>query len=262
LHSELASAHRIARARLLADRYPAAANVLNFYAKLSEYQGSLLDQSPEIALDGDGLVAAIPAFLAWLEQEAPAALATSVVDLRRLSAARWREWLDKAFTEPAGDFAQADHAAMFVVEAILQPFVERAADASQGQGFEASATQQDEGTCPSCGDRPVVGVLREEGHGARRSLVCARCATEWAYRRVACPGCGERQFDALPVYTAEQFAHIRVEACDRCRRYLKTIDLSKDGLAVPQVDDLASVSLDLWARAEGYVRLRANLLRT
>ena len=114
---------------------------------------------------------------------------------------------------------------------------------------------------PACGDRPVVGVLREEGHGARRSLACGRCATEWAYTRLSCPGCGEHRFESLPVYTAEQFGHIRVEACDSCRRFLKTVDLTKDGLAVPLVDDLASLSLDLWARSQGYERLRPNLLR-
>ena len=46
----------------------------------------------------------------------------------------------------------------------------------------------------------------------------------------------------------------------RCT-YVKTIDLTRDGLAVPVVDDLASVTLDLWARERGYQRLYPNLLR-
>jgi FdhE protein len=115
---------------------------------------------------------------------------------------------------------------------------------------------------PACGCAPVAGVLHEEGRGARRALVCVRCATEWAHRRGCCPGCGEEDFDALPVYTAQSFEHARVEFCERCRRYLKSVDLTKDGLAIPQVDDLASLSLDLWARGQGCVRLHANLPRT
>jgi FdhE protein len=79
---------------------------------------------------------------------------------------------------------------------------------------------------------------------------------------VCCPACGEDDFDSLPVYTADPFEHVRVEACDRCRRYLKSVDLTRDGLAIPQVDDLASLPLDLWAREQGYVRVHANLLRT
>ena len=41
---------------------------------------------------------------------------------------------------------------------------------------------------------------------------------------------------------------MRIDACDRCQHSIKTIDLTKDGLAVPCVDDIASVPLDLWAR--------------
>lgn len=107
----------------------------------------------------------------------------------------------------------------------------------------------------------MVGVLREEAEGARRNLVCGLCLTEWHYVRVVCSACGERQFDALPVFTAEQFPAARLDACDTCRRYLKTVDATKDGHAVAIVDDLASVPLDLWAREQGYVRLRPNLLR-
>jgi formate dehydrogenase maturation protein FdhE len=39
---------------------------------------------------------------------------------------------------------------------------------------------------------------------------------------------------------------------------IKTIDLTKDGLAVP-CDDIASVSLDLWARERGYTRIKNNI---
>ena len=79
---------------------------------------------------------------------------------------------------------------------------------------------------------------------------------------MVCPACDEQRFDALPVYTADAFSHVRIDACDSCKRYLKTVDLTKNGLAVPLVDDLASVALDLWAHEQGYRRLRTNLLRT
>ena len=41
----------------------------------------------------------------------------------------------------------------------------------------------------------------------------------------------------LAAYTAEEFAHVRVEACDSCRHYIKTVDLTKDGRAVPVYND-------------------------
>ncbi len=116
-------------------------------------------------------------------------------------------------------------------------------------------------TCPICGGLPVAAVLREAGHGARRTLLCGFCLSEWAFPRVVCPACGEDRFERLSIYTAEEFAHVRLDACDTCRTYLKTIDLTKHGLAVPIVDELASVPLDLWARERGYTKLRPNLLR-
>jgi FdhE protein len=66
----------------------------------------------------------------------------------------------------------------------------------------------------------------------------------------------------LPVYVAEQFPQVRVEACETCKFYLQTVDLTKDGSAVPLVDDLAAIPLTLWAHQHGYSRLQPNLLGT
>jgi FdhE protein len=67
-------------------------------------------------------------------------------------------------------------------------------------------------------------------------LICSLCATEWDYRRIVCPACGEEEVDKLPVYNAEDLDYIRVEACDTCRHYIKTIGLTKNGHAVPVVE--------------------------
>jgi FdhE protein len=113
--------------------------------------------------------------------------------------------------------------------------------------------------CPFCGEKPVAAVLRPEGDGAKRFLLCSLCFTEWEFRRLLCPHCGEEDKDKLPVYTAEEFPHVRVEACDTCKVYLKAVDLTKNGLAVPEVDELASVVLDVWASEHGYTKLQVNL---
>lgn len=46
----------------------------------------------------------------------------------------------------------------------------------------------------------------------------------------------------------------RVEECETCGCYLKTVDLRKDGLAVPVVEDVATVELDVWAEERGLRR--------
>ena len=91
-------------------------------------------------------------------------------------------------------------------------------------------------------------------------MICSLCATEWDYRRVVCPACGEQDDHKLAVYTAKEFSHVRVEACDACHSYIKTVDLTKDGHAVPVVDELATIPLNLWAAEHGYLKLQNNFL--
>src|SRR4029077_17082354 len=109
---------------------------------------------------------------------------------------------------------------------------------------------------------PLLGVLRPEGDGGKRRLLCSFCLQEWDFRRIYCAACGEEDEKKLPVYVAEQFPHVRVESCETCKFYLRTIDLTKDGNAVPIVDDLAAIPLSLWAHEQGYSRLQPNLLGT
>ena len=50
------------------------------------------------------------------------------------------------------------------------------------------------------------------------------------------------------------------KACDACHCYIKTVDLTKDGHAVPVVDELATIPLNLWATEHGYLKLQSNFL--
>ncbi len=106
----------------------------------------------------------------------------------------------------------------------------------------------------------MLAVLHGEGEGAKRWLLCAVCSTEWPFRRVLCWNCGEENKDKLPIYTAAEFDAVRVEACDTCHVYLKSLDLTKDGHAVPIVDEIAAVALDIWAEEHEYAKLETNLL--
>lgn len=258
---------RIARATLLAARHPATAELLTFYASLAGHQQSLAERwAPLVAAQppGSSLIAsfhpalvldAVQETLAWLERHAPAGLVDIIGGLGQLRSSDWQAQLDR-YLAGGADLEIEEVPRVFVLEVLVQPLAEIAAL----RVIQSQPTHDDR--CPFCDSLPLVGVLREEGHGTRRTLLCGLCFSEWNYLRIVCPSCGERKFDALPVYTAEQFAAARVEGCDSCRTYLKTIDASKDGTVVPEVDDLATVTLDLWAREQGYTRLRANLLRT
>ena len=96
--------------------------------------------------------------------------------------------------------------------------------------------------------------------GSGRQLLCASCLTLWNVRRVICPSCGEEEEKKLGYFRSPVFDHVRIDACDGCRRYLKTIDLTRLGLAVPLVDEVAAAPLDAWARDRGYEKIELNLL--
>ena len=54
--------------------------------------------------------------------------------------------------------------------------------------------------------------------------------------------------------------HVRVDACDSCHHYLKTVDLTRLGLADPLVDEVAAAPLDVWAGEHGYEKIELNLV--
>jgi len=100
--------------------------------------------------------------------------------------------------------------------------------------------------------------------GSPRSLVCGRCAGWWTFPRATCTWCGEADPRRLPSYVAEERGQgggtnlrgIRIDGCETCSSYVKTFDLREAGgiELVPLVDDVATVSLDLWANDQGLAR--------
>ncbi len=246
--------HRIARATALAEVYPAAREILTFYRELAVFQKSVsedLRARPET--DVRALVRYFPALLDVVSRNGPPQL-TSFAGVNLDTSAKQEEILLACWEGDAAADPASSGAGRFYARALLQPYAEYLASRGNIQRDAA------EPRCPFCNGLPVVGVLRGEGDGAKRSLLCSLCATEWLYRRVICPSCGEENKDKLPVFMADQIAHVRVDACDTCQTYVKSVDLTKDGHAVPVVDELATVALNIWAEEHGYSKFEPNLL--
>lgn len=257
---------RVTRARDLSRRHPAASEALDFYAVVASTQEQIFERyaaavsagaSFRDSLDVDAAARACPELLSTVSRVAPAALAEPAAELQRAGYDAWRRLLRDYWG--SGSHAEAPRA--FLAEALLQPFAEGIARLRRPARRDAPTGAADMGRCPVCAGRPVVAMLRESGQSAKRFLQCGFCLTEWPAMRAACAACGETTFEQLPIYSADEFPGVRVDCCETCRAYLKTFDLSRDATAVPVVDDLATVALDLWARGQGYERIRPNLLR-
>jgi formate dehydrogenase accessory protein FdhE len=263
---------RIRRAERLSAQHSFASEFLNFYKHIAAFQKSLRvtiasssgaksTNAPAVELraplDFTSLLPHFRGYLSTIEQHAPAALAKAAHQMSLLPSDSWIASLE-AYWQHAGKYDQQVGAfAQFLARAFLQPYAEfRAAPLPRAPLVITVRV------CPLCGSRPLMGVLRVEGDSGKRFLLCSFCSQEWEFRRIHCPTCGEQAEGKLPVYVAEQLPHIRVEACDTCKFFLTTVDLTKDGHAIPLVDDLAAIPLTLWAQEHGYSRLQPNLLGT
>jgi FdhE protein len=235
---------RIARATELTERFPESVGVLSFYAHVARLQKSIAaDLKSKPQTDPCAVVAYSPELIKLVKRYGPPELASYAGSIT----------LEQPLTDLWGGIPIDSEPAKFLARALLQPFAEALAQRGNPD------TQSTASTCPFCTARPVVAILRGEGEGAKRSLLCSLCATEWQYRRIVCPNCGEENKDNLPVYLAEDLDYIRVDACDICRTYIKSVDLTKNGHAVPVVEELATLTLTLWAEESGYRKFETNL---
>ena len=104
--------------------------------------------------------------------------------------------------------------------------------------------------CSVCGHLPGMAVLEKEG---RRRLSCSFCEHRWAVRRVFCPYCGETDPTQLQYFYSDPDSEYRIDVCDHCHYYLKTIDTRKtDRPVYLPLEHVASLHMDINAQDKGY----------
>jgi len=256
---------RIHRAQELSGQFPFVAEILDFYLHVARFQEDL-HRRLSAAFPGQFQFASIhrelsptelaelsskfEPFLSLAEKHGPKALGELSRELRSRGQDFWSELLKSGWM--ADSPSDARH---LLAQAFLQPYAELLKSRAS-----LRPSQPAYALCPVCDRKPAFGILRQMGDGGARSMVCGFCLAEWEFRRLVCPGCAEESDKKLAVYTASEFDYIRVECCEVCKTYLKTVELTKNGRAEPLVDELASAPLDLWAREHGYAKLHPNLL--
>lgn len=231
---------RAARAALLSRSTAAGAEPLRFVAALFRAQAEMLSA----VADFDSVARAARPLLAVVAETGPRELARDARELVQDPGALAER---VAAYRAGGEFD-------YLARAALQPFfvLQREKGAYVGRG---------EGPCPFCGGLPWMSSLRggAEMQGAARMLHCASCWMEWQVSRIRCPACGEENPDKLPGFSDDKHPGARIDACETCKGYVKSIDTSLDARRIPEVDDLASIALDLWAVDEGFERLEPGL---
>lgn len=110
------------------------------------------------------------------------------------------------------------------------------------------------GYCPICGSEPFMAELKEEG---ARFLVCSSCSFEWRFNRLKCPFCENENHERLRYFYIEKEGKVyRVDVCEECKRYIKTIDIKELGeeKIIPLLEDIGTLHLDIVAQKEGYTK--------
>jgi hypothetical protein len=272
------------RAEELRERWPFAGEVLTFYGALLPVQEAIFALA-QTGLPAPGEVAAfaaehaMPRIVEISVTSGPPALMGSVLErFHEADAAELvRSWLN-------GD--QLSAVETFLARAATGPILEALGPAAA----DACTGPRDDRHCPTCGGLPQVSYLSASSEDlvtAHRYLECSRCAAGWTYARMMCPACGETEPSRLPVYselgssqaeisgtvvkpgsieagatlrTDLNFPHVRIDACHTCLRYLLNVDLVRDGRAVPLVDEMAALPLDLYAKELGMSKIVPNLM--
>jgi FdhE protein len=238
---------KIDRAQLLSSQQDATGDVLRFYAKVLKFQDGVQSRLDASVTHAGQLVPFVPEFLELLgrsgtEQMRELASSAGTLDWGRELESYWEERGGREYSPVS-----------FIAMALLQPYARHLAQRMEFNDKLISPR------CPFCSATAQLGVLRPEGDGGKRYLLCSLCGTEWEYRRVICPNCEEADKEKLPVLKTDQVPYVKLAACETCHTYLKCIDLSIEGHAIPEIDDVASLAMSLWMTEHGFRPMKLNL---
>ncbi|MDX2441204.1 MAG: formate dehydrogenase accessory protein FdhE [Desulfobacterales bacterium] len=108
----------------------------------------------------------------------------------------------------------------------------------------------EKGYCPICGSLPGLSMFIGEGE---RFLVCSFCWHQWSSKRLYCPFCDNTDSKTLNYFFTEKEKEYRVDLCDSCKKYIKTIDTREtERYIYPPLEAASTLHLDIKAQVKGF----------
>jgi FdhE protein len=251
---------RLVRLSHFAELQQPIAPALRFYRTILEFQAEVAARRLRVIeqdiplraqIEVSALSGEMPSLFALVDRHGPELLREAARQWELSGEQQWCQALESVLDQEHTPSAGADD---FFTRACLQPIAENLQLQLPADTYTGSSV------CPACGGRPQMAVLRPEGDAAGRWLLCSFCLREWPFRRLICPWCGQEDKQQLPRFSSPDWPSLHLEACDGCRRYLKAIDMTVDGFAVPLIDEAAWSVLDVWAADRGYSKIMPNLM--
>jgi len=168
------------------------------------------------------------------------------IDLKKLLTAGSKEqWMG----ERAEELGLDKNVFLFLIQTSIRPSIEA--------GVERLRRELDpetwlKGYCPLCGSLPTLSLLKEAA--GKRYLLCSYCGYQWRMDRISCPFCKNKDQESLRYFLGEGEETHRIDLCEQCHQYIKTIDTRNLQESDPVLEDLATLHLDILASQKGYKR--------
>jgi FdhE protein len=168
------------------------------------------------------------------------------IDLKKLLTGGSKE---QRIDESVKELGLDKNVSLFLIQASIWPSIEA--------GVEQLRSEVDpetwlKGYCPMCGSLPSLSLLKEEV--GKRYLLCSFCGYQWRVERIFCPFCNNKDQESLHYFCGEGEETHRIDLCDKCHQYIKTIDTRNLQESDPVLEDLSTLHLDLLASQKGYKR--------
>jgi len=156
---------------------------------------------------------------------------------------------EKKVQQVADEFGLDQKVFSFLIQSSTRPSIEAGMERLRG---EVDSEAWLKGYCPICGSLPSLSLLKEEV--GKRYLLCSYCGYQWRIDRLFCPFCNNKDRESLHYLLAEGEEAYRIDLCDKCHQYIKTIDYRNLAESDPVLEDLATPHLDILATQKGYKR--------
>ena len=226
------------------------------WKRLLTQEGFPLLQKEDFPLDVDASFKLFQAFCE-IAGEANPLLADQVKKMRKVLEMKKLDFKDllkegfkeKKMAEKADELGVDSRIFLFLLQNATKPSIEAGMKQIQK---DIESEKWSKGICPVCGSLPHLSLLREEI--GKRFLLCSYCGHPWPTERFLCPFCNNSRQDSLHYFCADGEESYRIDVCDKCLQYIKTIDTRKTEVIDPLLEDLATLHLDLLASQKGYRR--------
>lgn len=154
---------------------------------------------------------------------------------------------DAVFETTAGKIGADKRMLAFITYSSINPSI--ALSAEQLSTYLKADIPWKQAYCPVCGSPAAISTLENDG---QRFLFCGFCRHQWSAPRLFCPFCSNADRHSLHYFYSDEEKEYRVDVCDGCRKYIKTVDIRKtDRPVYLPLEQVSTLHLDLKARELG-----------